>query len=96
MTAFAKQNPVRSRFWGEADDLNLVDSALLTFGIEPFSLGENLEAAGEPVTLDELPDGFLLRIEALRSSIRTGALRAIALNYDKHEPHQESIRARPL
>ena len=85
MTAFAKQNPVKSRFWGETDDLSLVDAALLTFGIEPFSLGEYLEAAGEPVTLDELPDGFLLRIEALRSSIRAGALRTIALNYDKHE-----------
>ncbi|MEK7737232.1 MAG: hypothetical protein AAB319_05690, partial [Pseudomonadota bacterium] len=75
MTDFANQNPVRSSFWGETDDLSLVDAALLTFGIEPFSLGEYLEVAGEPVTLDELPDGFLLRIEALRSSIRAGALR---------------------
>jgi len=90
MTDFAKQNPVRSSFWGETDDLSLVDAALLTFGIEPFSLDKYIEVAGEPVTLDELPNGFLLRIEALRSSIRAGALRTIALSYDNHERIDEN------
>ncbi|MDP1527677.1 MAG: hypothetical protein Q8M20_17885 [Rhodocyclaceae bacterium] len=84
MTEFAKNNPIKSRFWAEVDDLNLLQAALLTFGIEPFSLDDYWHHTGERVTLDDLPSDFLLRIEALRSSIRTNTLRANALNYDDH------------
>ena len=40
MTEFARQNPVKYRFWSEVDDLSVVQAALLTFGIEPLSLDE--------------------------------------------------------
>jgi hypothetical protein len=84
MTEFAKQNPIKYRFWAEVDDLSLLQAALLTFGIEPFSLDDCWEHTGERVTVDDLPDGFLLRIEALRSSIRARTLKTLALNYDTH------------
>jgi hypothetical protein len=84
MTEFAKQYPIKYRFWAEVDDLSLLQAALLTFGIEPFSLDDCWEHTCERVTLDDLPSDFLLRIEALRSSIRANTLKANALNYDEH------------
>ena len=77
MTDFAKQHPVSSKFWGETDDLSLFQAALLTFGIEPFAFQKNTESTCEPVALDALPDGFPLRIEALRSAIRTKSIKPV-------------------
>lgn len=82
MTEFVKQNPIKSRFWAEVDDLSLLQAALLSFGIEPFSLDDYWHHTGERVTLDDLPSDFLLRIEALRSSIRTNSLKANAIGMD--------------
>jgi hypothetical protein len=84
MTAFAKQHPVHSAFWGETDDLSLLDAALLTLNIEPSALADELEASGEPVSLDELPADFSRRIEVLRSAIRAEKLSTVALITDKH------------
>lgn len=60
----------------------MLEAALLSFGIEPFSLEEYKEACGEPITLDELPDGFLTRIEALRSAIRTRKFDTVTMVMD--------------
>ena len=57
MTEFAKGNPVKYTYWAETDDLTLLQAALLTFGIEPFSLEENWEYLGERVTLEVLREG---------------------------------------
>lgn len=83
MTEFARLNPVTHRFWSEVDDLNLTEAAFLTFNIDPFAPENCWTHTCERVTLEDLPDGFLLRIEALRSSIRAGSLKANALNYDE-------------
>jgi hypothetical protein len=83
--AFIKRHSTIQPFWGEVEDISLVSAALLTLGINPSSLDEEMEAYGEPVSVEELPDDFLPRIEVLRSAIRAGKLNTVALIYDKFE-----------
>lgn len=83
MTDFAKAHPVRSAFWDEMDDLSLLDAALLTLNIEPSAVGDQLETSGEPLHFEEIHEDFYPRIEALRSSIRTGSLSPTAKAEDK-------------
>ncbi len=83
--AFIKRHSTIQPFWGEVEDISLISAALLTLGINPSSLDEEMEAYGEPVSVDELPDDFLPRIEVLRSAIRSGKLNTVALIYDKFE-----------
>ncbi len=82
---FAQRHATIPPFWGEVEDISLVSAALLTLGINPSSLDEEMEAYGEPVSIEELPDDFLPRIEVLRSAIRAGKLRTVALIYDQYE-----------
>jgi len=90
MTAFAKQNPVRDPFWGEVEDISLLNAALLSFNIEPSSLTQHIDDTGEPVCLEDLPDDFLHRIEVLRSAIRAGKLSTAALITDEHDRIDEN------
>lgn len=84
MRDFVRRHPVRSSFWGEVEDLTLLSAALLTLGIEPTALGAELDATGELVGLDELPENFESRIEVLCSAVRAGGLKPLALILDKH------------
>ena len=81
--AFAQRHSTIQPFWGVVEDISLLSAALLTLGINPSSLDEELEAYGEPVPVDELPDDFLPRIEVLRSAIRAGSLKPTAKAKDK-------------
>lgn len=82
---FAQRHATIQPFWGEVEDISLVSAALLTLGINPSSLDEEMEVSGEPVSVEELPDDFLPRIEVLRSAIRAGNLHTVALIYDQYE-----------
>lgn len=88
---FKNRHPISSRFWCEAEDLSLRSAALLTLGIDPSALYAEIEAYGEPVSLSELPDNFLERIETLRSAVRAGSLAPLALEYDQYERVDENL-----
>lgn len=90
MRDFVRRHPVRSSFWGEVEDLTLLSAALLTLGIEPTALGAELDATGELVGLDELPENFESRIEVLCSAVRAGGLKPLALVLDKHDQIDEN------
>ncbi len=83
--AFIARHSTIQPFWGEVEDISLISAALLTLGINPSSLDEEMEAYGEPASIEELPDDFLPRIEVLRSAIRARKLHTVALIYDKYE-----------
>ncbi|MCX7162564.1 MAG: hypothetical protein NT083_05900 [Rhodocyclales bacterium] len=95
--AFIERHSTIQPFWGEVEDISLVSAVLLTLGINPSSLDEELEACGEPVSVDELPGDFLPRIEVLRSAIRAGSLTPTATANDKHgriDENKTRIRTR--
>lgn len=75
---------VKHEFRAEVDDLSLLQAALLTFDIEPFSLDGSSGCSGGLNFPNNLPDDFPLRIESLRSSIRTDSLRTNAVSYDEY------------
>lgn len=77
MNQFAQSNPTENSFWAETEDVSLLEAVSLSFGIEPFSMDEYLQDCGEPVRLRLLPDGFMNRIEALRSAIRAGKINTV-------------------
>lgn len=96
MNQFAQSNPTQNSFWAETEDVSLLEAALLSLGIEPFALGEYMEACGEPVSLEELPNGFLTRIEALRSAIRTRKFNTVTMAMDAHGRFDEAKTRIPM
>lgn len=89
--AFVQRHSTIQPFWGEVEDVSILSAALLTLGINPSALDEEMDACGEPVSIEELPDDFLPRIEVLRSAIRAGSLHTVALNYDQHQRIDENM-----
>ena len=80
---FAKRHPVGGGFWAEVEVISLLDAACLTLNLDPWVFAKELEASGELVSLDMLPENFLNRIEVLRTAILAGTLIPLALSHDK-------------
>ena len=87
---FVQRNSTIQPFWGEVEDICIFSAALLTLGINPSALNDEMDAYGEPVSADELPDDFLPRIEVLCSAIRAGSLNTVTLICDQHQRIDEN------
>lgn len=76
---FAQHNPVNKNFWEKMSDLTILQATLYTFDIDPGAIQEYLNAYAEPVSTDELPDEFLNRLSIVKSAVRAGLIKRVAV-----------------
>lgn len=96
MNQFAQSNPIENPFWAETEDVTLLEAVSLSFGIEPFALEDYLQECGEPVRPRLLPDGFMNRIEALRSAIRAEKINTVTKSMGIHGKLDETKTRIPM
>lgn len=77
---FAQHNPVNKNFWEKMSDLTILQATLYTFDIDPGAIQKYLNAYAEPVsTDDELPEEFLNRLSIVKSAVRAGLIKRLAV-----------------
>ncbi len=82
MSDFVKNNPIKTTFWAEVDDLSILSAACLTFDFEPTALDDYMAIMGEPIDREDLPIGFSSRIEALKSAVRAEVISTTVTDKD--------------
>lgn len=76
---FAQRNPVNKNFWEKMSDLTILQATLYTFDIDPGAIQKEFNAYAEPVSTDELPEEFSNRLSIVKSAVRAGLIKRVAV-----------------
>lgn len=90
---FAQHNPIDKEFWSKMSDISILGATLYTLGIDPDALSVHQHHYGEPASTDEeLPDGFLARLNIIKSAVRVGSIQRVGVSDNKPSEIADATR----